>query len=119
MYLRTGGFIIRIQSPIPSIAEGIALMYGDYSLEPAVEFVVELAGLAVELAVVGTLVGPVAGPVAAGEPVGLVGLAWPVGRLAVAGLAAMPAVVSVVAGCCLCAAVCWLVFQFSLSTFGS
>ena len=38
LYLRTGGFVSRIQSSISSVADGIALMYGDYPLESTTDF---------------------------------------------------------------------------------
>jgi hypothetical protein len=38
LFLRTGTFINHIQSPIPSVADGIARMYSDYTLEPEAEF---------------------------------------------------------------------------------
>jgi HprK-related kinase A len=38
IYLRTGPFISHIQSTIPSVAEGISLLYCDYALEESTDF---------------------------------------------------------------------------------
>ena len=38
IYLQTGGFVIRLRSPIASVADGIALLYADYPLLEHGEF---------------------------------------------------------------------------------
>ena len=39
LVIRTGPFTFRIQSQIPSVAAGLALLYADYPLPDASEFV--------------------------------------------------------------------------------